>query len=73
MRPITSPGHAAVAIDDWKLEVFKKHLDDAGYRYEQLPGLTAGTIILKVSYDRIKDLAPVVKAANDEARRSKMQ
>ena len=32
--------NAGIAIDAWKLTIFKKHLDDAGYEYTEHPGLT---------------------------------
>ena len=29
---------AGIMLDDWKLPIFKKALDDAGFEYEQSPG-----------------------------------
>lgn len=57
---------AAVAIDAWKLPIFKKHLDAAGYTYTEGPGVTADTLILSVKFAWVKDLMPVIKAANAE-------
>jgi hypothetical protein len=39
---------AGVVIDDWKLPIFKRHLDAAGFTYTQHPGVTKDTITLKV-------------------------
>lgn len=64
---------AAIILDDWKLAIFKRHLDKAGFKYTEHPGVTAKTLLLKVSYEWTADLAPVVAAANNEAARSKMQ
>lgn len=55
---------AAIAIDNWKLSIFKKHLDAAGYNYTEHPGLTQDTLVLRVNYEQITDLQPVVEAAN---------
>lgn len=59
---------AAVGIDDWKLPVFKKHLDAAGYKYEEpVPFTTDGsTLILKVHYEWVHELQPIIEAAQRE-------
>ena len=59
---------AAVVIDDWKLPIFKRRLDDAGCAYTEGRGVTAGTLILRVQYKWLADLKPIVEAANNEAR-----
>lgn len=58
---------AAIAIDDWKLPIFDRHLMEAGYTYEKHLGVTAKTLTLTVSTDDLMALAVVVKAANSEA------
>lgn len=55
-----------IAIDDWKLPVFKRHLDRAGYRYTEHPGLTKNTLLLKVKTEFVSGLQPVVEAAQKE-------
>jgi hypothetical protein len=55
----------AIAIDDWKLQVFDRHLVNAGYKYESRPGLSENTMILTVDADS-QILSPIVRAANDE-------
>lgn len=57
---------AGVCIDAWKLPVFKRHLDEAGFEYEELPGIVAGTLTLKVKYEWVADLQPVIAKANKE-------
>ncbi|MFA5378823.1 MAG: hypothetical protein WC455_23930 [Dehalococcoidia bacterium] len=64
---------AAVAIDNWKLSIFKRHLSDAGFQFEQHPGVTKGTLTLTVVTASINDLEKVVRAANAEAQREKLQ
>lgn len=60
---------AGVVIDDWKLPVFKKHLDTAGYSYTEHPGITKGTLTLKVKYEWVADLKQIIEAANEECRK----
>lgn len=58
---------AAFVIDDWKLPIFKRHLDQAGYAFENAGAFTAGTTILKVETDNLEALATVARAAAKEA------
>lgn len=58
---------AGIAIDDWKLPIFERHLRQAGYPFTNAGKLTAGTLVLKVETINLEALAVVVKAANDEA------
>lgn len=57
---------AGIAIDSWKLEIFKRHLGDAGYAYEQTP-LPGNCLLLRVTTENIEALQAVVQAANLEA------
>lgn len=59
---------AGVVIDDWKLSIFKRHLDAAGYKYTEHPGLTVNTLTLKVTCESAHELQPVVEAACSECR-----
>ena len=60
-----------IAIDRWKLPIFKKHLDAAEYRFTEHPGLTKDTMLLKVTARFASDLQPVVEAAQTECRKVK--
>lgn len=60
---------AGIAIDTWKLDIFTKRLTDAGYTFEQGPGLVSNTLMLYVITDDVPKLGVVVKEANEEARR----
>lgn len=62
---------AAVVIDDWKLPIFAKHLDAAGYNYEKHPGLAKGTLTLRVKYEWVAAIQPVIEAANKECANAK--
>ena len=57
---------AAVVLDAWKLPVFEKHLKEAGYTYQQGPGITKGTLTLHVAYEWVASLKPVIEAAQKE-------
>lgn len=65
---------AAIAIDDWKLPIFEKHLSEAGFTYTQSKGLTKKTLMLYVeSADlaAMAELEKVVRTANAAADKSK--
>jgi hypothetical protein len=57
---------AGTVLDDWKLAVFKKHLDAAGYKYEEPVPFTDGTLVLKVHYEWVHELQPIIEAAQRE-------
>jgi hypothetical protein len=63
--------NAGVAIDSWKLPIFRRHLDKAGYTFTEHPGLTEGTLLLKVQYEWVNDLKPVIEAANQECAKTR--
>lgn len=62
---------AGIAIDNWKLPIFKLHLDAGGFSYTEHPGLTADAMILKVQTPAIAKLQPVVEAAQKECRNAR--
>lgn len=64
---------AAVTVDDWKLPVFRQHLDAAGYAYEGPIPFTDGTSILQVTYEWVRDLQPIIEAANRECAKRKQE
>lgn len=55
-----------IAIDNWKLPIFKRHLDEACYSYTEHPGLMADAMILKVKAERIAKLQKVIERAQLE-------
>lgn len=57
----------AIAIDDWKLGIFERHLSQAGYAYEKSPGITADTLLLMVETKNPEALEVVVRSASAEA------
>lgn len=60
---------AGVVIDGYKLPVFKKHLDAAGYGYTEHAGPTAKTLTLRVGYEWVAELKPIIEAAEKEAKK----
>ena len=59
---------AAVVIDKWKLAIFTKHLQAAGYKFETLKGITEGSLTLKVEDEWVAERQPVEQAANNECK-----
>lgn len=64
---------AGVVLDNWKLPVFKRHLDAAGYTYEEPVPFTPDTLILKVPYEWAYKLTPVIEAAQLECAATRRQ
>lgn len=62
---------AGVVIDEWKLPIFKKHIDASGYSYTEHPGVTKDTLMLRVKYEWVADLKPIIEAANTECENAK--
>jgi len=58
---------AGVAIDPWKLEIFKRHLDKAGFKYEVTVGDPITVISVTTEYAFI--LQPIIEAAQRECAR----
>lgn len=58
---------AGIAIDDWKLAIFKRHLQQAGYVFKNAGVLAPGTLLLQVETTNVVALSEVLKAANTEA------
>lgn len=63
----------AIAIDDWKLPIFTRHLEQSGYTFKNNGSLIEGTLILSVETSNVDALANVIKAANTEAARTGAQ
>lgn len=60
-----------IALENWKLPIFKKTLDREGYKYVQHKGLTNDTVVLKIKTESIAKLQPVIERMNAEAARLK--
>ncbi len=58
---------AGIAIDEWKLSIFERHLTQAGYSFENCGLLVDGALLLRVRTANLVALGEVVKAANTEA------
>lgn len=57
---------AAVIIEAWKLPIFSRHLREAGYSYDTGAGVANGLITLKVPFEQVSYLRPVIQAAQNE-------
>lgn len=62
---------AGIALDDWKLPVFRKRLEAAGYEYHDAGGLTANTTVLTVETSDILRLKRVIEECQAECRKMK--
>ena len=58
-----------IAIDDWKLPLFRKGLEDAGFSFEVGPGLSKGTLFLKleIPQEKLGELTMAVKQCQVKA------
>lgn len=63
---------AAIVVDTWKLPTFREHLTKAGFTYSEHPGLTDDTTTMRVKYEWVADLKPVVEQANEYCARLKL-
>lgn len=62
---------AGIAVDDWKLPVFRKKLTEAGFAYEDRGPITGDTTMLAVETDEVRRLAQVLENCQDECRRQR--
>ena len=61
-----------IAIDDWKLEIFEKHLTEAGYTFVKAAGLAPNVSILSVETGTPIELQKLLTVANSECAKMKM-
>lgn len=62
---------AGVVLDEYKLPIFKKGLDDMGYKYSEHSGPVKGCITLKIETDNILFLQVLVEDLAKEANKLK--
>lgn len=62
-----------VVMDDWRVTVFRRHLDAAGYEYSEHPGPTPNTRILKVTCEWVHKLKEIIDAAEAECAQIKTE
>lgn len=60
----------AILIDEWKLNIFERHLKQAGYAFETVGHLTESILVLRVGTTNPIALGELVMAANTEAVRT---
>lgn len=60
-----------IALDNWKLPIFRKMLSDAGYTYEDGGALTYDSTLLTIVTDNMLRLKDVVAACQRECAKSK--
>lgn len=57
-----------IVVDDWKLATFRKHLDAAGFEYQDGGAPRPNVTLLTVETDDLFRLRSVLRAAQDECR-----
>lgn len=62
---------AGIVLDNWKLPVFRRMLNEAGFSYEDGGAVTHDTTGLIVQTDDIVKLTTVVKKCRDECAANK--
>lgn len=62
----------AICLDRWKLKIFRKTFDEAGYEYKIHKGPGDEVMTLSIKAKTAKEIVPIVEKANDTAARSKM-
>jgi hypothetical protein len=62
---------AGIAVDNWKLPVFRKRLTEAGYKYSDAGAFTGDTTILTVETNNILALKALLEKCQAECRESK--
>lgn len=60
---------AGIALDDWKLPIFRKRLTEAGFKYEDAGPLTPNVTLLRVKTDNMMRLAQVIQTCQNECAR----
>lgn len=57
-----------IAIDKWKLAIFKRHLKGAGFEHTTNAGLTPEMLMLYVETNEVARLRTVIEAAQRECK-----
>lgn len=60
-----------IAIDKWKLPIFKRNLDRAGFTFTEHPGLTPDMLLLKVVTNNRLSITRCVESAQTECRKKR--
>jgi hypothetical protein len=60
-----------IAVDDWKLPVFRKLLTEAGYEYQDGGALTVRTTLLTVETNDILALKKVLEECQSACRKTR--
>lgn len=61
---------AGIAVDNWKLPVFRKRLTNAGYEYKDAGATSHDTTLLQVETDDMIALSEVIAACQSECRKT---
>ena len=59
---------AGIAVDNWKLPVFRKRLTEAGFEYQDGGSISGGTTLLNVETNNMFALKKVIERCQAECR-----
>lgn len=62
---------AGIVVDDWKLAVFRRRLEEAGYSYEDKGEVRPNITLLHVEFTDQAHLTRVLEEATDECNRQR--
>ncbi|WP_028970126.1 hypothetical protein [Sphingomonas sp. URHD0057] len=62
---------AGIAVDNWKLPVFRKRLTEGGYEYTDAGPFTGDTTLLTVETNNMLALKALLEGCHAECRESK--
>lgn len=62
---------AGIVVDDWKLAVFRRRLEEAGYSYEDKGEFRPNITLLHVEFTDQEHLTRVLEEATDECNRQR--
>lgn len=68
-RSLEDDMKAGIAVDNWKLPVFRKRLTEAGFEYTDSGAFTHDTTLLTVETDNMLKLKRVLEKCQAECRR----
>jgi hypothetical protein len=63
---------AGIAVDDWKLPLFRKRLSEAGYNYSDDGALTHNTTLLSIETYDVLALKNVIERCQAECRKQRL-
>lgn len=64
---------AGIMVEEWKRDIYERHLTQSGYTFTDEKPLQEGIILIGVITDNVEALQAVLISAGNEARRTGQQ